>query len=149
MCAYQRSFGLVVIRQVARLSRIGAQLMVGPPGHATASPRALQRPVRTRRQPGGPLAEAAEQAATDKLEKIRIDQQLRLEGLERELQKVQEQAQVVEWNADNVEKALQVINSALDSGMDWEQLEQLVQVEQEENHNPIALLIYQLDLDSP
>ena len=92
-------------------------------------------------------AEAAEQAAKDKLEKVRQDQQHRLQGLERDVHKVQEQAQAVELNADNVEKALQVINSALDSGMDWEQLDQLVQVEQEENHNPIALLIYRLDLE--
>ena len=42
-------------RRIARLSRIGARLMYGPPGHATASPRALGRPVRTRRTPGGPL----------------------------------------------------------------------------------------------
>ena len=30
MCAFQRSSGLVVIRRVARLSRIGARLMFGP-----------------------------------------------------------------------------------------------------------------------
>jgi predicted ribosome quality control (RQC) complex YloA/Tae2 family protein len=92
-------------------------------------------------------AEAAEQTAADKLEKIRQDQEVRLDGLERELAKIQQQATVVEWNADKVEKALAVINSALDSGMDWDQLEQLIQVEQQENHNPIALLIYQLDLE--
>ena len=40
-------------RRVARLSRIGAQLMYGPPGHATASPQALRRPVGTQRTPGG------------------------------------------------------------------------------------------------
>ena len=49
----QRSSGLVVIRRVARLSRIGARLMFGPPGHATASPRALPGPVGPRRAPGG------------------------------------------------------------------------------------------------
>ena len=32
-------------RRIARLSRIGARLMYGPPGHA--SPRALRRPIRT------------------------------------------------------------------------------------------------------
>ena len=45
MCAFQRSSGHVVIRRVARLSRIGARLMFGPPGHATASPQALWGPV--------------------------------------------------------------------------------------------------------
>ena len=53
MCAFQRSSGLVVIRRVARLSRIGAQLMCGRSGHATASPQALRVPVRPRRPPGG------------------------------------------------------------------------------------------------
>ena len=93
-------------------------------------------------------AEAAEQAAKDKLEKVRRDQKARIEALEREVLVVQEQAQVVELNAVNVDKALVVVNSALDSGMDWEQLEQLVQVEQEENRNPIALLIHELDLEN-
>ena len=32
MCAFQRSSEHVVIRRVARLSRIGAQLMFRPPG---------------------------------------------------------------------------------------------------------------------
>ena len=52
MCAFQRSSEHVVIRRVARLSRIGARLMFGPPGHATAS--ALWVPVGPRRPPGGP-----------------------------------------------------------------------------------------------
>ena len=44
MCAFQRSSEHVVIRQVAPLSRIGARLMFGPPGHATTSPRVLRGP---------------------------------------------------------------------------------------------------------
>ena len=32
-------------RRIARLSRIGARLMFGPPGHATASPWALRGPL--------------------------------------------------------------------------------------------------------
>ena len=54
MCAFQRSSGLVGIRQVARLSRIGARLMFGPTGYAAASPRALRVPVGPQRPPGGP-----------------------------------------------------------------------------------------------
>ena len=59
-CAFQRSSEHVVIRRVARLSRIGARLIFGPPGHATASPRALRGPVGPGRppcpldKPGGP-----------------------------------------------------------------------------------------------
>ena len=35
------TMGPVGARRIARLSRIGARLMYGPPGHATAPPRAL------------------------------------------------------------------------------------------------------------
>ena len=59
---FQRSSGLVVIRRVARLSRIGARLMFGHPGHATASPRAIRvipglrrAPMAVRRPAGGPV----------------------------------------------------------------------------------------------
>ena len=45
--------GPVGARRVARLSLIDARLTYGPPGHATASPRALWRPVGTQRTPGG------------------------------------------------------------------------------------------------
>ena len=44
---------LFTARQVARLSPIDARLMYGPPGHATASPRALRAPL----VPDGPPAD--------------------------------------------------------------------------------------------
>ena len=46
--------GLDESRRIDRLSRISARLMHGPPGHATASPRALRGPVGTQRTPSGP-----------------------------------------------------------------------------------------------
>lgn len=92
-------------------------------------------------------AEAAEASARDKLEKIRRDQEQRVESLEREQERLKEHAEIVALNADNVDKALNVINAALDNGMDWEQLEQLVKVEQE-NRNPIALLVHKLELEN-
>lgn len=91
-------------------------------------------------------AEAAEQNALLKLEKIRKDQEKRMEGLEIEMSKVKEHARLVEIHADDVDKAIGVINSALDSGMDWNSLEELVEVEKG-NMNPIALLIKKLNLD--
>ena len=48
--------GPVGARRMARLSRIDAQSMYGPPGHATASPLALRGPVGTQRTLGGPPA---------------------------------------------------------------------------------------------
>jgi predicted ribosome quality control (RQC) complex YloA/Tae2 family protein len=91
-------------------------------------------------------AEAAEAHAHQKLEKIRKDVQQRVETLQKEQEKLKEHAELIELHADDVDKALSVINSALDTGMDWEALEQLVEVEQT-NRNPIALLIHKLQLE--
>ena len=90
-------------------------------------------------------AQAAEAAARHKLDKIKHDQQARLAGLEIEQEHMRMAAAAVQQHADDVEKALTVINSALDSGMDWEQLEEVVTVEQQKE-NPIALLIHKLEL---
>jgi predicted ribosome quality control (RQC) complex YloA/Tae2 family protein len=92
-------------------------------------------------------AEAAEKAAKAKLEKIRGDIQERLDALEAQQEKLQQEAKAVQLHADSVDKALAVINSALDTGMDWEQLNQVIEVEQKQNKNPIALLIHKLDLE--
>jgi predicted ribosome quality control (RQC) complex YloA/Tae2 family protein len=93
-------------------------------------------------------AASAEQAAVARLDKIRRDQQERLAALARQQALLEQQAATVQWHADNVDKALAVINSAIDSGMDWDQLEQIVAIEQTQNHNPIALLIHKLELES-
>jgi predicted ribosome quality control (RQC) complex YloA/Tae2 family protein len=91
-------------------------------------------------------AEAAEESALERLEKIKKDQSKRMDGLENEMEKVREHAQLVEMHADDVDKAIGVINSALDSGMDWTALFELVEVEKA-NMNPIALLMKKLHLD--
>ena len=91
-------------------------------------------------------ADAAEAAARDRLARIQADQQRRVEGLAREQERLRDSAQLVETHAGDVDRALGVINSALENGMDWDTLEQLVTVEQG-NDNPIALLIHKLLLD--
>jgi predicted ribosome quality control (RQC) complex YloA/Tae2 family protein len=91
-------------------------------------------------------SEAAEVAAKDKLEKVRKDIQNRIDSLTKEQEKLKHHAQLVEFHAEDVDKALGVINSALNSGMDWDALEALVETEQA-NQNPIALLISRLDLE--
>lgn len=92
-------------------------------------------------------AVSAEKAAAARLEKVRADQQERIRALEAQQDSLEHEAKTVQLNADSVDKALAVINSALDSGMDWDQLEQVVQVEQQQNRNPIALLIHKLELE--
>lgn len=91
-------------------------------------------------------ADAAETAARERLAKIQADQQRRVDGLVKEQERWREGAQLVEAHAEDIDRALGVINSALETGMDWEALEQLVSVEQA-NENPIALLIQKLALD--
>mmetsp|Transcript_17184 Transcript_17184/g.37074 ORF Transcript_17184/g.37074 Transcript_17184/m.37074 type:complete len:1292 (-) Transcript_17184:45-3920(-) len=91
-------------------------------------------------------ADAAEAAARERLARIRADQGRRAEGLAREQERWKEAARLVESHAEDVDRALGVIHSALETGMDWEALERLVGVEQD-NMNPIALLIHKLVLD--
>lgn len=91
-------------------------------------------------------AEAAEAHAQQKLDKIRKDVQQRIETLQEEQEKFMEHAQLVELHAEAVDKALRIINSALDTGMDWKELEQVVE-KGRTNNNPIAILIKSLLLD--
>ena len=90
---------------------------------------------------------AAERAAHDKLERVRRDQQERLLALERDQGLLEQQARAVQAHAQIVDQALLVINSALGSGMDWHQLETLIQVEQQQNQNPVAMIIHKLELE--
>ncbi|EED86484.1 signal peptidase [Thalassiosira pseudonana CCMP1335] len=90
-------------------------------------------------------ADAAEAAARERLSKIQLDQQRRVDGLVAEQEKSRDCARLVEMHAEDVDRVLGVINSALESGMNWDALEQLVLVEQG-NENPIALLIFKLEL---
>lgn len=91
-------------------------------------------------------AEAAEAHAHQKLDKIRKDVQQRVETLQEEQEKFMEHAQLTELHAEDVDKALRIINSALDTGMDWKELEQVLE-KGRTNNNPIALLIKKLQLD--
>jgi len=91
-------------------------------------------------------AEQTEQSARDRLLKIRADQSQRMLDLEQSMSSLKEHAALVALHADDVEKALGVINGAVGVGMDWEALDELVGVEKA-NGNPIAMLIGSLDLE--
>lgn len=92
-------------------------------------------------------AEAAEKSARERLEKIKKDQSKRMEGLESEMIRLKEHAELLKLHSGDVDKALGVINAAIQSGMDWEALGELVEVEKA-NMNPIALLIKKLVLEN-
>ncbi|CAN0069596.1 unnamed protein product, partial [Ectocarpus fasciculatus] len=89
---------------------------------------------------------AAEAAVERKVAWIRNDQERRVLALEERQEKMLRHAQLAEAWADEVEKALMVVRSALANGMDWQDLEDLVKAETA-NGNPIASLIHELRLD--
>eukprot|EP00934_Nitzschia_sp_Nitz4_P008699 Nitzschia sp. Nitz4//scaffold31_size150131//110698//114270//NITZ4_002845-RA/size150131-processed-gene-0.142-mRNA-1//-1//CDS//3329547710//8689//frame0 len=92
-------------------------------------------------------AETQQAQAQQRLEKIRQDQEQRLEQLMEQQEIMRKQAELVEAHAEMVENAIQVVNSALDSGMDWDKLQALVDIEKNQNQNPVAKLIHKLLLD--
>ncbi|CAM9368366.1 unnamed protein product, partial [Scytosiphon promiscuus] len=89
---------------------------------------------------------AAEAAVEKKVTWIRNDQERRVLALEERQDKMLRHAQLAEAWADEVEKALMVVRSALANGMDWQDLDELVKAETA-NGNPIASLIHELRLD--
>ena len=90
-------------------------------------------------------AEIAEKTARDRLERIRCDQADRASTLDTETGELRLKAALVEAHADDIDKALSVVRSGLDAGLDWDALDRLVKVERS-NGNPIALLIRRLEL---
>jgi predicted ribosome quality control (RQC) complex YloA/Tae2 family protein len=89
---------------------------------------------------------SARLAMQNKLQKLEQDQTDRVQSLQVAAEQWQKQARAVQQHAVMVEQALQVVNSALNSGMDWDQLNEIVRVEQE-NQNLVALLIHHLHLN--
>ncbi|CAM9478235.1 unnamed protein product [Ectocarpus sp. 8 AP-2014] len=89
---------------------------------------------------------AAEAAVERKVAWIRNDQERRVLALEERQEKMLRHAQLAEAWADEVEKALMVVRSALANGMDWQDLEDLVKAETA-NGNSIASLIHELRLN--
>ena len=86
----------------------------------------------------------AKTAAQKKYDRIHSDQQQRMDKL-RELQDNSiHQAQLVEFNSEDIENVLIVIRSALSSGMGWDELKALVKIEQKKG-NPVAQLIHAID----
>jgi len=85
--------------------------------------------------------------AKQRLEKIQKQQEERIGTIEQQIVSCKYQAMAIEQNSVQVDQVLQVINSALNSGMDWDQLQQYIDLEQTTNQNPIALLISKLQLE--
>ncbi|KAK9139129.1 hypothetical protein Scep_008810 [Stephania cephalantha] len=89
---------------------------------------------------------AKEGTATQKLNKIRVDQENRVETLKKEVDRSIRMAELIEYNLEDVDAAILAVRVALANGMDWEDLARMVK-EEKKSGNPIAGLIHTLHLE--
>lgn len=90
-------------------------------------------------------AVSAEENAKKRVNKVKAEMENQLKGLSEQQEKMQHGAMLVEAHAEEVDKALLVINSALGAGISWEDIEAMVAAEKAIG-NPIASLISHLNL---
>ena len=82
-----------------------------------------------------------------KVEKVKSEQNQLINSLVAQQEKIQLSAQLVELCAEEIDGIVLVINSALESGMSWDDIEDMVEYESKVNKNPYAQLVKQLHLD--
>jgi len=91
-------------------------------------------------------ARDATHAITAKVDKIRNDQEKRVEDLEAGCLAKERAAQLLEEKADEVDAVIQVLNNALASGLRWDEVRDYVEEEQAKG-SPLASLVTALDFD--
>jgi len=87
-----------------------------------------------------------EKDAAHKLEAIRTEQSNRIRGLEDAIDMHLKRAQTIDAESKMVQDAQTVIRAALDAGMDWTQLQHVIEGEKKKE-NPVALLMKTLKLE--
>lgn len=81
-----------------------------------------------------------------KVERIRVDQERRVEALEAEQETSERLASLIEGNVELVERSLSMLNAMLASQLDWGELWREIKRQQRLGH-PIAEHIHSLDLE--
>ncbi|XP_038907111.1 nuclear export mediator factor Nemf [Benincasa hispida] len=89
---------------------------------------------------------AKESSATQKLNKIRMDQGNRVELLKQEVDHSVKMAELIEYNLEDVDAVILAVRLALAKGMSWEDLARMVK-EEKKSGNPVAGLIDKLNLE--
>ncbi|KAK9841572.1 hypothetical protein WJX74_008143 [Apatococcus lobatus] len=87
-----------------------------------------------------------ERAAMSKLDKLKADQAQRADTLAANAMSAEEQAQLIEYNLDAVDGAINAVRAALAQGLDWKELERLIETETRAG-NPVAGMVESLRLD--
>lgn len=89
---------------------------------------------------------AKESAAFQKLNKIRKDQENRVQTLKKEVDRSVKMAELIEYNLEDVDAAILAVRMALANRMSWEDLARMVK-EEKKSGNPVAGLIDKLHLE--
>jgi len=83
---------------------------------------------------------------SSKLDKIKLDQESRINSLRNQALSTNKKAQLIEYNLASVDAAINAVNEAIASGFDWKELDQMIKSEQEAG-NPVAQLVCSLQLE--
>ncbi|KAG7533630.1 NFACT protein C-terminal [Arabidopsis thaliana x Arabidopsis arenosa] len=89
---------------------------------------------------------AKEDSASQKLNKIRQDQENRVQILKKEVNHCVNMAELIEYNLEDVDAAILAVRVALAKGMGWDDLARMVK-EEKKLGNPVAGLIDKLYLE--
>ncbi|BFG14879.1 hypothetical protein CerSpe_011530 [Prunus speciosa] len=89
---------------------------------------------------------AKESSATQKLNKIRMDQENRVHILRKEVDHCVNMAELIEYNLDDVDAAIIAVRVALAKGTSWEDIARTVK-EEKKSGNPVAAIIDKLQLE--
>ncbi|XP_010546948.1 PREDICTED: nuclear export mediator factor NEMF [Tarenaya hassleriana] len=89
---------------------------------------------------------AKEDSAIQKLNKIRQDQENRVQMLKKEVDHSVKMAELIEYNLEDVDAAILAVRVALAKGMSWDDLARMVK-EERKSGNPVAGLIDKLYLE--
>ena len=80
-----------------------------------------------------------------KLDRIKLDQEARAQGLRHQAEATNRMAELIEYNLEKVDEAIDAVNGALASGFDWIDLERMIESEGKAG-NPVAKRIHSLQL---
>eukprot|EP00002_Diphylleia_rotans_P021148 TRINITY_DN4117_c0_g1_i6.p1 TRINITY_DN4117_c0_g1~~TRINITY_DN4117_c0_g1_i6.p1 ORF type:complete len:823 (+),score=195.64 TRINITY_DN4117_c0_g1_i6:75-2543(+) len=87
-----------------------------------------------------------EDAVMKKLEKTKHEHQQRIKSLQSEQESNEKKATLIEYNLEDVDRAILVIRSFLAQSMDWEEVTRIWKEERKKG-NPIASMIHQLKFE--
>ncbi|KAI3737864.1 hypothetical protein L2E82_27878 [Cichorium intybus] len=90
--------------------------------------------------------QAKENSAMQKLNKIKNDQENRVQVLKKEVDRSVTMAELIEYNLEDVDAAIMAVRVALANGMNWNDLTRMVK-EEKKSGNPVAGLIDKLHLE--